>query len=439
MIEKKQKNGDSSKDLVKTWRENRPFFDGLKFRQIVSIAGDGELGDNKESSRQLRAFLGEVPLPYLRRYAEECLAEKDKKRFPNKGFALQDVVNQVGRRLGFEVEDGRYQGVKNALGHDGVWRLPNGRTIVVEVKTTDTYSISLDILAEYRQKVIESSNLPDKIVSVLLVVGRNDTGGLEAQIRGSRHAWDMRVIGVDALLKIAEIKECVEEPNFKRIHEVLIPKEFTRLDEIAELVLSTATDSSANDEPIEDDEESEQGGDNPVKESATPVPAQTVAKKQKNSGSRKPLSPFHTECIARVESELKSRKEISADLIRQGRSTFATPGDQCRVVLITSKNYLFRDRQFFFGLQAHQKDFLRACKRGWLALCGDSGEGGTVFLIPWGEFSAWESKLRPTKKNPGGSYLEILEESSDSLMLSTRPSFEDVNLSRYIIGTNNEA
>jgi hypothetical protein len=27
------------------------------------------------------------------------------------GFALQDVINQVGRRLGFETENGRYRGV----------------------------------------------------------------------------------------------------------------------------------------------------------------------------------------------------------------------------------------------------------------------------------------------------------------------------------------
>ena len=414
---------------------------GKTLAQIVGFAGDGKLRDGEKSatSREFREWLGHIKLEEIRKYAEECLGAKPDGAFKESGRALQDIVNEVGRRLGFKVEDGRYHGVRNVPGHDGVWRLPSKRTIVVEVKTTDAYSIHLDTLAKYQQQVIESSNLPDKLVSVLLVVGRDDTGGLEAQIRGSRHAWDMRVISVDALLKIAEIKERVEEPTFQRIHEVLIPKEFTRLDEIAELVLSTATDSSADDEPIEDDEEGEHDGDKPVEEAATPVPAQAVAKKQKSSGSRKPLSPFHTECVARVESELKSRKKISSDLIRQGRSTFATPDDQCRVVLITSKNYLFRDRQFFFGLQAHQKDFLRACKRGWLALCGDSGEGGTVFLIPWGEFSAWESKLRPTKKNPGGSYLEILEESSDSLMLSTRPGFEDVNLSRYIIGTNNEA
>ena len=37
---------------------------------------------------------------------KECLNEK----FESGGLALQDVVNQVGRRLGFQVEDGRYRG-----------------------------------------------------------------------------------------------------------------------------------------------------------------------------------------------------------------------------------------------------------------------------------------------------------------------------------------
>jgi len=35
---------------------------------------------------------------------------------------------------------------------------------------------------------------------VLIVVGRQDTGELEAQIRGSRHAWDIRLISAEALL-----------------------------------------------------------------------------------------------------------------------------------------------------------------------------------------------------------------------------------------------
>ena len=430
MIDKNQKNGDSSKDLVKTWRENRPFFDGLKFRQIVSIAGDGELGDNKKSSRQLRAFLGEVPLPYLRRYAEECLAEKDKKKFPCKGFALQDVVNQVGRRLGFEVEDGRYKGVTNAnvTGHDGVWELPDGRVIVVEVKTTDVYRIKLDTPADYKRELIDSRpDLSKKSVSVLLIVGREETGGLEAQIRGSRHAWDMRVISVDALLKIAEIKERVEEPTFQRIHEVLIPKEFTRLDEIAELVLSTARDST-------DEEIGEEVAENPATVS-TPPPKSKPTAKPKAPGLQV-FVPFKVQCLKRVEEKLKSQGEISADLIHRSRKTFSTPDKKLGVVCAISKNYRTNDREFWFGLSVSQQNFLNSCERGWLVLGGDSGGDGTVFVIPWTVFSFILPNLRITYNRDTGipmySHVQIREERGDFVVL-TKAKQANISLSAYLL------
>ena len=69
-------------------------------------------------------------------------------------MVLQDLINELGRRLDFSVENERYQGIANAVGFDGVWTSPEGRSIVIEVKTTDVYRISLDKIAEYREKLI---------------------------------------------------------------------------------------------------------------------------------------------------------------------------------------------------------------------------------------------------------------------------------------------
>ncbi|MDX1563655.1 MAG: putative Ig domain-containing protein, partial [Gammaproteobacteria bacterium] len=46
--------------------------------------------------------------------------------FSNSGLALQDIVNEVARRLGFDVEPGRYRGKKGEIGFDGLWRSPEG-------------------------------------------------------------------------------------------------------------------------------------------------------------------------------------------------------------------------------------------------------------------------------------------------------------------------
>jgi hypothetical protein len=50
---------------------------------------------------------------------------------------LQDIINHIGRLLGFEVTFGRYRGVAGANGYDGPWQSPTGKRIVVETKTTD--------------------------------------------------------------------------------------------------------------------------------------------------------------------------------------------------------------------------------------------------------------------------------------------------------------
>lgn len=115
------------------------------------------------------------------------------------GLYYRIIVNQIGQRLGFEAEYGRYRGVTGQIGFDGLWRLPNGHTIVIEVKTADSYRIDLKKLADYRKKLIKEKSISEKESSVLIVVGRKDTDDLEAQIRGSRHAWDMKLIIIEIL------------------------------------------------------------------------------------------------------------------------------------------------------------------------------------------------------------------------------------------------
>ncbi len=97
------------------------------------------------------------------------------------------------KATGYKVTNGRYQGTTKAVGYDGLWASPEGHAIVAEVKTTDAYRISLDNLANYRDRLRADGDIP-ATSSILLIVGREDTGELEAQVRGSRHAWDMRLI-----------------------------------------------------------------------------------------------------------------------------------------------------------------------------------------------------------------------------------------------------
>jgi hypothetical protein len=120
------------------WMTDPDQLRGKHVQQIISFAGAGKLIDGSQASEEFRELLRLVPPETLQSFAEGCLQDS----FPDSGLALQDIINEIGLRLDFEVEKGRYRGIKGRVGFDGVWRSEDGRGLIVEVKTTDTYGSS---------------------------------------------------------------------------------------------------------------------------------------------------------------------------------------------------------------------------------------------------------------------------------------------------------
>jgi hypothetical protein len=231
----------------------------FSIEQVVATAGDGVLKDNSACSAEFREYLAKIPSPQIATYIEHCLAAQ----FTKGGMVLQDLVNELGRRLDYQVTNGRYQGTVNAVGFDGIWTSPEGHTIIAEVKTTDAYRISLETIAVYRDKLLQTAQirLP---ASILIVVGREDTGELEAQVRGSRHAWDIRLISADALVKLVQLKENADGPETgRKIRSLLKPMEYTRLDPMIDVMFTTAkdVDQAKQIAQPEEDEDTQEGAD----------------------------------------------------------------------------------------------------------------------------------------------------------------------------------
>ena len=224
--------------LSDLWKTSREALEGKHVQQIMGFAGDGRLLDGSDSSADFRQFLALVPSSMLATYALECITSK----FDGSGFALQDIVNQVGERLGFSVEYGCYRGTHGKPGHDGLWLVGDGRAIITEVKTTAAYTVNLATQIGYRKQLADAREDVDaESTSILLVVGRQDTSSLEAQIRGSRYAWDIRMISVEALLRLLDLQERLDDPDmFQKVTRILIPQESTKVDSIINLVFSTA-------------------------------------------------------------------------------------------------------------------------------------------------------------------------------------------------------
>lgn len=71
-------------------------------QQVISNAGDGQLRDSSEASSEFRRFLTLVPIESVFSFSRQCPDAS----FPKSGSVLEDLVNELGRRLDFEVENG---------------------------------------------------------------------------------------------------------------------------------------------------------------------------------------------------------------------------------------------------------------------------------------------------------------------------------------------
>ena len=122
--------------LIALWKSAPAAVAQMTIQQIVGNAGDGRLLDNSLCSTELREYLRGVPSADLAGYVEQCLGSP----FDKGGMVLRDLVNELGRRLEYDVEDGRYQGVVNSIGYAGPWRSAENHAIVVEAKNTDAHA-----------------------------------------------------------------------------------------------------------------------------------------------------------------------------------------------------------------------------------------------------------------------------------------------------------
>jgi hypothetical protein len=349
-----------------------------KLSQIIIFLGDGKL---KNTDTHFKTFLKNITNDLLVRYADECL----EKSFPDSGLALQDIVNEIGSRLGFTVTNGLYQGNKNEIGFDGIWRQQDDWDIIIEVKTTDAYRISLDTIAKYRQRLSENNKIKIGFSSMLIIVGRDDTGELEAQIRGSKHAWDIRIISIGSLIQLLKIKESLsDESTAEKISIALRPYEFTRVDRLIDLLFLAIKDVEV-EENAEDQIE--------IVESIEP---------EKTGDIITPVN-FHSPVLEKI------KKKLNIELIKNSKSSYSSNDFSFGIVISISKqhpafNSHFKAR-YWFAFHPHQNNFLEKYKTGYA--CYGCGNENTVFMIPF-EFLKTKLDFMWKTKNGDKDYKHIV-------------------------------
>lgn len=197
---------------------------GIRLSDILDLVGKLDDTPGEDTPRErFRRYLGQNlhGAGEIRDYVEECLRNSGEQY----SRALQDLINYVGRFLGFDVTFGRYRGVQGEVGFDGYWRSPADFHIVVEVKTTETYSVKTAVLVDYVNRLISDRRIPswDKALG-LYVIGRPDPDirQLENAIVAEKRTDQLRIISVNSLLSLAEMMQDYDVRH-EDILEVLRP------------------------------------------------------------------------------------------------------------------------------------------------------------------------------------------------------------------------
>lgn len=352
--------------LLTLWQTSPDDIAHKSIEQLVKIAGDGLLKDGSRTSEEIREFFAAVRTTVLQTYLNHCLDSA----FTDSGLVLQDIVNELGGRLGCDVQRGLYRGKQKAVGFDGIWKFPDGYCVVVEVKTTDVYNISLDKIARYRNELISANNISDRS-SVLVVVGRNDTDSLEAQVRGSRHGWDIRIISAEKLLKLVEIKEAADnKQTIQKIRTVLTPLELTRVDFIVDLLATTAED---------------------IKEEVVAADGEALLLSPGRKEKSTPVA-FHEDVISRL------RKALSVELKKETRSLYVSQENALSARVLVSKAHIGgANKYYWYAFHPHYRDALEEYKKSYIAFgCGGADK---ILLFDLAEFIAWLPKMNKTEKD----------------------------------------
>lgn len=178
----------------------------LTLDRIVNLAGDWN--DDSRASEQFREIIEDeqTTTEEIESYLREAMEGTE--QYHNR--ALQDLVNNIGRRLGFEVEYGVYQGRSGTIGYDGHWistATEDDTHLVVETKKTTAYSIDPGQAGGYMDEITDEEDIDRSQVYGLYVIGEGDVETVAQTVFGSQYRDRMRIITAQRLLDLLEIQE----------------------------------------------------------------------------------------------------------------------------------------------------------------------------------------------------------------------------------------
>lgn len=243
-----------------------------------------------------------------------------------------------------------------------------------------------------------------------------DTGALEAQIRGSRHAWDMRVVGVDSLVKLMRVKEkSNEDTTIRQIRELLRPFEYTRIDRIVDVVFDAAVD-------VEQSLETEVVEEVGAAESSSPI-SQSQERTEVNA-----LDEMRERIVASLQ------RRLGVGLVRRRRALYESIDGSKRVCIAVSKRYDRAYQPYWHAYHPTWNEFLNGAKDGRFVLgCMDRDD---AFAIPYEIMVGFLPKLNQTQRENGERYWHIVvtRREDGTLALYSSKTREAIDLRQFRCG-----
>jgi hypothetical protein len=190
------------------------------------------------------------------------------------------------------------------------------------------------------------------------------------------------------------LKQSIDDPDaLRRVYEILIPREFTKLDEIVELVFSTAEDAKKTEEP--------------------PGPGETP--QQVESDTK--LGPKFTPVAFNALVANRVSEHLGVALLKRTRALFSSPDDRIRIVCAVSREHMGKaQKNYWFAFHPYQKVALEGAAEGFAAFgCGSPEH---TFLIPINTFIPWLDGMNMTVNGDRAYWhVQIFEENGKSTLV----------------------
>lgn len=392
--------------LADIWRMSPEQLKDKHILQIISFAGSGKLRHNS-TLKELRSYFACVPSPLLSRYLYETIGEP----FDGDAIVLSELVNEVGRRLGFQVK----KRTSTQVNYTGLWKMKGNTSIITAIQRNNLPLINPVALLTFKKELEQKKVIDYRQSSILIIAAPGDTTNLEQQLRGSNIATEFRLIGIEALLKLMRLKEDLEDPLvLQQLLELLTPHDFLRVDGLIDLLLSVITDIPTEITPevfMFDDgvDEEEKGETAKKKESKPKIPDE-----------------LRDACVERIE------KHLQQTFVKESRVIYTSPDRTKKIVCLTASLSVGSGRfpYFWFGFRPKQKEAIEKAEEGYLALVCSSEE--LIILIPYNVFSNWLEGMNISGLAEEINHWNIvIYKETDKMRLKTGRL--DVDLTQYVL------